>query len=111
MKIGVPMEPEGETRVAIVPGSMKKLMKSGFEVVVQKGAGSSANHSDSEYADAGATIGSREEVLSCEILISIRIPEASELSKGQIVACVADPFRHPETVSYTHLTLPTILRV
>ena len=79
------MEPEGETRVAIVPGSMKKLMKSGFEVVVQKGAGSSANHSDSEYADAGATIGSREEVLSCEILISIRIPEASELSKGQIV--------------------------
>ena len=36
MKIGVPMEPEGETRVAIVPGSMKKLMKSGFEVDVQK---------------------------------------------------------------------------
>ena len=36
MKIGVPMEPEGETRVAIVPGSMKKLMKFGFEVVVEK---------------------------------------------------------------------------
>ena len=98
MKIGVPMEPEGETRVAIVPGSMKKLMKSGFEVVVQKGAGSNANHSDSEYTDAGATIGNRDDVLSCEILISIRIPDVSELSKGQIVACVADPFRHPEKV-------------
>ena len=36
MKIGVPMEPEGETRVAIVPGSMKKLQKSGFEVIVEK---------------------------------------------------------------------------
>ena len=98
MKIGVPMEPEGETRVAIVPGSMKKLMKSGFEVVVQKGAGINANHSDSEYTDAGATIGSRDDVLSCEILISIRIPDVSELTKGQIVACVADPFRHPEKV-------------
>ena len=98
MKIGVPMEPEGETRVAIVPGSMKKLMKSGFEVVVQKGAGTKANHSDSEYTDAGATIGNRDDVLSCEILISIRIPDISELSKGQIVACVADPFRHPEKV-------------
>ena len=98
MKIGVPMEPEGETRVAIVPGSMKKLMKSGFEVVVQKGAGTNANHSDSEYTDAGATIGNRDDVLSCEILISIRIPDISELSKGQIVACVADPFRHPEKV-------------
>ena len=98
MKIGVPMEPEGETRVAIVPGSMKKLMKSGFEVVVQKGAGSNANHSDLEYTGAGATIGNRDDVLSCEILISIRIPDISELSKGQIVACVADPFRHPEKV-------------
>ena len=36
MKIGVPMEPEGETRVAIVPGSMKKLQKSGFEVIVER---------------------------------------------------------------------------
>ena len=39
MKIGVPMEPEGETRVAITPMSMKKLLKSGFEVLVEKGAG------------------------------------------------------------------------
>ncbi len=98
MKIGVPMEPEGETRVAIVPGSMKKLMKSGFEVVIEKGAGNAANYLDSEYTDAGATIGDRSDVMSCEILISIRMPDAKELTKGQIVTCVADPFRHPEKV-------------
>jgi NAD(P) transhydrogenase subunit alpha len=98
MKIGVPMEPKGETRVAIVPGSMKKLMKSGFEVIVEKGAGIAANYNDDEYSNAGATISDRATVLSCDILISIRIPDASELSKGQIVACVADPFRHPEKV-------------
>ena len=87
MKIGVPMEPEGETRVAIVPGSMKNC-KSGFEVVVEKGAGVAANYSDSEYTEAGASIGDRKDVMSCEIVISIRMPDASELSKGQIIACV-----------------------
>ena len=92
------MEPDGETRVAIVPGSMKKLQKSGFEIVVEKGAGTAANYSDSEYTDAGATIGNRTDVMACDILISIRLPETSELSKGQIVACVADPFRHPDKV-------------
>ena len=95
MKIGVPMEPLGETRVAIVPGSMKKLLKSGFEVVVESGAGNAANYLDSEYSNAGATVSNRSAVMSCEIVIAIRIPEIKELSKGQIVACVADPFRHP----------------
>ena len=39
MKLGVPMEPAGETRVAIAPSSMKKLLKAGFEVFVESGAG------------------------------------------------------------------------
>ena len=69
------MEPEGETRVAIVPGSMKKLQKAGFELVIEKGAGTLANYSDAEYTDAGATVGTRSDVMSCEILISIRLPE------------------------------------
>ncbi len=98
MKIGVPLEPNGETRVAIVPGSMKKLQKFGFELVVEKGAGRAANYSDSEYTEAGATIGNRADVMACDIVISIRLPDTSELSKGQIVACVADPFRHPDKV-------------
>ena len=73
-------------------------MKFGFEVVVEKGAGKAANYSDNEYADAGATLGDNSEVMACPIIISIRMPDASKLSKGQIVACVADPFRHPEKV-------------
>ena len=74
------------------------MHKAGFEVLVEKGAGTAANYSDSEYTDAGASIGSRKEVMSCDIVISIRLPDTSELSKGQIVACVADPFRHPDKV-------------
>ena len=61
MRLGVPKEPSNETRVAIVPSSMKKLLKSGFEVLVEKGAGISANYSDSDYENAGAKIVSRKE--------------------------------------------------
>ena len=92
------MEPEGETRVAIVPGSMKKLHKAGFDVMIESGAGMAANYSDVEYSDAGATVSNRSDVMACEIVISIRLPDISELSKGQIVACVADPFRHPDKI-------------
>ena len=36
--------------------------------------------------------------MSCDILISIRLPDIDELSKGQIVACVADPFQAPRKI-------------
>ena len=37
MRAGIPREPEGETRVAMVPNVVPKLAKLGFEVVVEKG--------------------------------------------------------------------------
>ena len=66
------MEPEGETRVGIVPNSVKKLLKAGFEILVEKGAGESANYLDSEYEGAGATISTRADVLACENIVCIR---------------------------------------
>ena len=39
MRVGVLKEVEGENRVSIVPGSLKKLKKMGFEVVIETGAG------------------------------------------------------------------------
>lgn len=98
MKIGIPLEPEDETRVAIVPSSMKKLSKAGFEVYVEKGAGLKANYSDSDYSESGANITTKSSVMDCDIIISIRLPDLDSLKNGQIVACVADPFRHPEKV-------------
>ena len=94
MRIGVPVEPEGETRVAIVPNSIPKLKKNGFDVIIESGAGESANYSDSEYEEKGATISSAEDVLSCEIVISIRVPDFTGMTEGQILACVSDPFRN-----------------
>ena len=98
MKLGVPKEPEGETRVGIVPSSMKKLSRAGFEVYIEEGAGLAANYHDQEYKDAGAHIVSRKEALACENLVCIRFPGTDGISAGTNLACVSDPFRHPEYV-------------
>ena len=98
MRLGVLKEPEGEDRVAIVPKSLRKLGKAGFESVIESGAGIAANHLDAEYVERGATVGSRSDALSAPLIISIHLPDVSELHSGQVVACVADPFRNPEKV-------------
>ena len=96
MKLGVPKEPEGETRVGIVPSSMKKLAKAGFEVLIEAGAGRAANYHDADYEAAGATIVSRDEALACENIVCIRFPGVEGIAAN--LACVSDPFRHPEDV-------------
>ncbi len=98
MKLGVPKEPEGETRVGIVPSSLKKLLRAGFEVVVESGAGLQANYSDKEYSDAGATVASRNDALACDNIVCIRFPGVDGIAPGTNLACVSDPFRHPEYV-------------
>ena len=53
-RIGVPRETfPGEKRVATVPDVVEKLVKLGFSVVVQSGAGEAANFSDEAYRAAG----------------------------------------------------------
>ena len=98
MEIGVPKEPENESRVAIVPGSMKKLLKAGFEVFVEKGAGTKANYLDKMYEDAGAKLVSRDEVLACQNIICINFPGIKGINEGTNLTCVADPFRNPDNV-------------
>ena len=98
MRIGVLSEPEEENRVAIVPNSVKKLTKVGFKVIFEKGAGIKANYLDKEYSDAGAILSSRSEAMSSDILITINMLGKDDLRPGMILACVADPFRHPEKI-------------
>ncbi|MGB1864871.1 MAG: NAD(P) transhydrogenase subunit alpha [Poseidonia sp.] len=98
MKLGVPKEPEGETRVGIVPSSMKKLSRAGFEVFIETGAGLAANYNDSDYEAVGAKIVTRDEALACENIVAIQFPGVDGISEGTNLACVSDPFRHPEYV-------------
>ena len=48
LRVGVLKEVEGENRVSIVPGSLKKLNKLGFQVVVESGAGTASHNSDED---------------------------------------------------------------
>ena len=57
MKAFVPRERRpGETRVAATPETVKKLVKEGLEVAVERGAGRSAYFADGDYEAAGATL-------------------------------------------------------
>jgi len=57
MRIAVPKETRrGETRVALVPESCKKLIQAGYEISVEAGAGDAAGYPDSGYRDAGVGI-------------------------------------------------------
>jgi H+-translocating NAD(P) transhydrogenase subunit alpha len=52
--IGVPRETAaGEKRVATVPEVVEKLIKLGFRVAVESGAGEAANFSDDSYPRGG----------------------------------------------------------
>ena len=64
LTIGVPRETfAGEKRVATVPEVVEKLLKLGFKVCVEQGAGEAANFGDDAYRAAGATVaGSAAEV-------------------------------------------------
>jgi NAD(P) transhydrogenase subunit alpha len=90
MRIGVPKETAvGERRVALVPDSARSLSKrEGVEVVVEAGAGAEAGHPDEQYTEAGATVGSRDDVLACDLLLSVAVPDAaliSSLRKDQVL--------------------------
>lgn len=78
MKIGVLKEIHaGEKRVATTPDVTKKLIKLGFEVVVEAGAGEAANFSDKSYLDAGASINKDAEstYAASDLVIKVRAPE------------------------------------
>jgi len=79
MKIGVPRETlAGETRVAMIPEVVKKLVGKGFEVLVEAGAGAAAHYPDAEYTAAGAVLGARAAAFDADILLKVRRPDASE---------------------------------
>ncbi|HJM44733.1 MAG TPA: hypothetical protein QF644_02145 [Candidatus Poseidoniaceae archaeon] len=97
MRLGVVLEAESEPRVSIVPNSIPKLVKMGFEVVIESNAGLKSGYSNSEYESKGGVIVSAEEALNSDIVTSIEIPDFKKMKSGSMLTCIADPFRVPET--------------
>ncbi|MFI3197611.1 MAG: Re/Si-specific NAD(P)(+) transhydrogenase subunit alpha [Methylococcaceae bacterium] len=78
MKIGIPKEiHQGEMRVATTPEAAVQIMKLGFTVSVESGAGLGANISDEAYKEAGVEIVTDTKTLwkQSDIIMKVRAPE------------------------------------
>ncbi|WP_273429688.1 Re/Si-specific NAD(P)(+) transhydrogenase subunit alpha [Marinobacter sp.] len=78
MKIGIPREiHEHEKRVAATPASVRKLIKLGHDVVIERDAGALAQFSDQAYREAGATIVETPAELykAADCVLKVRAPE------------------------------------
>ena len=104
MQIGVLKETHpGENRVAVIPDTVKKLVKLGAELTVEAALGQGAGFADEAYTEAGATIASnRNDILAkSDILLRIRKPESDEvgqIKQGCIHISYLDPFNEGELV-------------
>ena len=81
MRIGVPKETApGERRVALVPEIVGRLTGSGFDILVEKGAGEQAAFPDAAYSEAGASL--VDGVLDqAEGIVKVQKPSAEEIGK------------------------------
>jgi H+-translocating NAD(P) transhydrogenase subunit alpha len=100
MKIGIPNEiKDHECRVAATPETVKKIVALGCQVLVQKGAGERASVTDEAYKAAGATLVSAKDVLSADVILKVRAPEASEIKTmhaGTVLIGLLEPFNQPQ---------------
>ncbi len=83
MILGIPKETKvKENRVAITPDVIKDLVKKGFEIVVESGAGLNSFYNDEAYTAAGAKTADRNTVFSnSDVVLTVNAPAAAELSK------------------------------
>ena len=103
MIIAIPKERRAdETRVAATPETVKKLKGLGLDVVVEKGAGASANFADADYEAAGARVLADGAVFKdADIVLKVRSPDANEvaqLKQGAILAALLSPATERETI-------------
>ncbi|KAG7499474.1 NAD(P) transhydrogenase, mitochondrial-like [Solea senegalensis] len=75
LTVGVPKEIfQNERRVALSPAGVQALIKQGFNVIVESGAGETSKFSDEHYTQAGATIKDIKDVLASDVLVKVRAP-------------------------------------
>ena len=87
----------GETRVAAVPETVRKLIAQGFAVTIEAGAGTAASYADADYAAAGATLAktAKDALAKADILFKVRAPEPDEIAAikpGTLVVATLNPY-------------------
>jgi NAD(P) transhydrogenase subunit alpha len=103
-KLFVPKETRpGETRVAAVPETVKKLIKAGWTVTVESGAGAGAHFTDKTLQDAGASIApdGRAAWREAEVVAKLHAPteaEADLLAEGALLVSFLFPHQNRDLV-------------
>ena len=117
LTIGVPREvfPD-EKRVATVPDVVEKLIKLGFAVAVESGAGDAANFSDDTYRAAGATVAGDAAALwaQSDIVFKVRAPSAAEvelMKAGNTLISFVWPAQNPELMTQLAAKKVTVLAI
>jgi NAD(P) transhydrogenase subunit alpha len=115
--IGVPKETAaGEKRVATVPEVVEKLIRLGFSVAVQSGAGEAANFSDEAYRAAGAEVVGDAAALWAKagIVFKVRAPSAAEVAlmrEGMTLISFVWPAQNPELMQQLAAKKVTVLAI
>jgi len=116
-RIGVPREIfPGEKRVATMPDVVQKLIKLGFTVAVESGAGDEANVSDEAYRAAGASVieGAAPLWASSDIVFKVRAPTADEVAlmrEGSTLISFIWPAQNPELMQQLAAKNVTVLAI
>jgi H+-translocating NAD(P) transhydrogenase subunit alpha len=99
MVIGVLKESRtGETRVAATPTTVVQLIKLGYEVVVEPGAGVASSFADDAYAEAGASIG---DPFTADIVFGVNAPSTDQrdhLKQGATLIALLSPMLDKDLV-------------
>jgi NAD(P) transhydrogenase subunit alpha len=100
MRLGVPKETvPGERRVALVPDVVARLAGAGFDIAVERGAGTAASFPDEAFSEAGATV--VENAFDAEAVVKVQKPSSHEieaLRQGSLLVGCLQPLTDPEGV-------------
>ena len=113
--IGVPRESfPGEKRVATVPEVVEKLIKQGFRVAVEAGAGDAAQINDDAYRAVGAElVADRKELWAmADLVFKVRAPNAEEvglLREGGVLVSFIWPAQNPDLMQQLAARKATVL--
>ena len=100
MIAGILRETGSENRVAVLPAETAAIIKLGLEVLVEEDAGKRAYALDSDYIAAGASVASRNEVISkADLLLTVNPPlhdDVGSFRDNQILFTVLNPVDNRE---------------
>ncbi len=100
MRIGVLKETKPlENRVALSPDAVKLLIKKGFTVSIEKGAGENSKFLDQDYSEVGASILSQKEIFQSQVLFKVNsftLDEVANMNPETICISFLYAYTQPE---------------